>query len=79
MLGRLKMTVPDCLKVFGDWSRKIFDGPRLLFTLNFLPKYSDKSLREAITDVIKLNEPCKDDESEWKKDAFVALGDRCKT
>jgi hypothetical protein len=80
MLGRLKMTVENCIEAFRIYSKAIFNQPRLLYYLKYPgPKYSNKTLRSAINKVIEEHEPNKDGDTRWKKDTFAAVGDYCKT
>ncbi|KAK3657560.1 hypothetical protein LTR56_002335 [Elasticomyces elasticus] len=56
MLGRLRMTVPDCLDEYGRLCARVFGQPRT-FTQLRLPfikrsKYSSKHLQEVFEDII---------------------------
>ena len=57
MLGRLRMTVPDCLAEYETLGAKIFGKPRMLHELNFpiinRTKYDAENLRKIFEDVAK--------------------------
>lgn len=55
MLGRFRMTVPDCLHEYENLGREIFGKPRIFTQLNFfLPhrtKYKGETLQRVVEDV----------------------------
>lgn len=53
MLGRLSMTVEECLKAFEVFAAKAFEHPRKLFWVIGKYKYDHKPLEDAIKDLIR--------------------------
>lgn len=84
MLGRLQMTVNECIESFKAYGEAVFTQARLIHTLQFpflflnRPKYGDKSVRKAIEKVVQRQEP--DAEKKvWKQYTFAASHDHCRT
>lgn len=79
MLGRLRMTVDDCLARFRTYSDLIFSHPSVRWRLVKLPpKYSDKYLNKAVSAVVGDFDPSEAG-YRWKRNLFAFEGDRCKT
>lgn len=82
MLGRLQMTVEECIESFKAYSNDVFTHARLFHTLQFpfsfldRPKYGDKSVRKAIENVVQKYEP---DSEEKMLRSFAASHDQCRT
>lgn len=57
MLGRFRMTVPDCLFEYQTLGHEIFGKPRMIHTLKFglgfRPKYRATKLEKVFKDVTK--------------------------
>ena len=57
MLGRLRMTVSDCLSEYVKLGHEVFGKPRMVSTIRFglgaRAKYKDARLEEMVQDVIK--------------------------
>ena len=55
MLGRFRMSVPECIKEYRTLGQKVFGKPRHLTTLNFgiisREKFDAEKLREVFEDV----------------------------
>lgn len=55
MLGRFRMTVPDCMLEYETLASKVFSRPQILTTLNFglvdRTKYKAKDLQKVFEDV----------------------------
>lgn len=59
MLGRLHMTVDECLEAYEDLAGKVFGHPRRLHVRNSLwpkDKYNGKVLESVIEDIVKQRE-----------------------
>lgn len=59
MLGRLSMTVDECLKAYKSLAGRVFGHPRLLHMRNSLwpkDKYNGKILESVIEDIVKQRE-----------------------
>lgn len=86
MLGRLKMTVDECMEAFKDYGDDVFRHPRVTHLRNELglgwlfglrrSKYGHKSSITAIQKAVQDSEP---DSGAWKHTTFAALEDHCKT
>ena len=84
MLGRLQMTVDECIDSFEAFGDDVFTHPRFFHTLKFpflcpdRPKYAEKTTRKAIEKVVQRHEP--DSMTQiWEQYTFAALHDRCRT
>ncbi len=83
LLGRLQMTVDECIERFQLYAEAIFaneDGiSRMLHPLE-LPfrgvKSREKGLEEALHKAVLEFDPSSDGE-EWRKDLFFLSGDSC--
>ena len=57
MLGRFRMTVPDCLFEYAKLGHEVFGKPRIVSTLRFglgaRGKYKDARLEEMFKDITK--------------------------
>lgn len=84
MLGRLQMTVDECIESFKAYGEDVFTRARLIHTLQlpflFLnrPKYGEKSIRRAIEKVVQRHEPDREKQV-WKQYTFAASHDQCRT
>jgi hypothetical protein len=82
MLGRLKMTVDECLDRFLQYADQIFSHKRLFWLLapirDLSTRYSEKHIKKAIGKAVGDFDPSPSGES-WKKNLFAFQGDRCKT
>ena len=60
MLGRLSMTVDECIEAYENLGDKVFGHPRRLHIKNVLypkDKYNHKNLEDVIKDIIKQRDP----------------------
>lgn len=84
ILGRLQMTVEECIESFKAYSNDVFTHARFVHTLQFpflfldRPKYGDKSVRKAIENVVQKYEP-DPGKKLWRQYSFAASHDRCRT
>ena len=57
MLGRFRMTVPDCIQEYRNLGQKVFGKPRFFTTINFgvgkMYKYKAARLENVFKDVTK--------------------------
>lgn len=64
MLGRLRMTVDDCLAEYETFGEKIFGRPRWWSVRGPLPfptdKYNAQNIVDAVGDVVKRRNPSSD-------------------
>lgn len=70
MLGRLHMTVPQCLEVYRTMGGTIFGRKRLIGRLPLATKYSSKKLEKMIRDTVKRH--CANHSSCDGNDAFAS-------
>lgn len=83
MLGRLEMSVDQCLESFQDHADDVFGHPQPLFKAlgsKFLHKYSDERLIRAARSVVGVfgRRPYVKT-LKGKESQFAAPGSRCKT
>ena len=76
MLGRLRMSVDECLKAFQELLQKIWAHPRAFF-LPFIPrdKYNDIVLEEELKRLVRQKSPL--DSSDMK--FMQPIEDMCRT
>lgn len=80
MLGRLEMSLDQCLETFRTYTDEVFGHPQPLYRAlgsRFLHKYSDERLIRATQTVVGIFGPCPDDPE--KRSLFAAPGGKCKT
>ena len=76
MLGRLRMSIDQCIKNYPSMAAKIFSNPRLQFKGWPKAKYDAKRLEEAISDIVALRTVGRD--KVFLKN-FEAPDDLCRT
>lgn len=79
MLGRLGMTVGQCLREYEHLGEKVFGSPHYFHVRSFpfvlwRPKYSSKPLEEVIKRVVEKHDP-KGEDAQYLQDNQ----DMCKT
>ena len=83
MLGRLQMTVDDCVTSFIEFGDGTFARPRLLHNYTFLlfghSKYGEGTIHKIIQKVIDDFAPRNNKTSKGQQHTFAALDDKCKT
>jgi hypothetical protein len=77
MLGRLEMTVEECIQRFSAYANTIFSHPRLGSRLLWASKYSKKRLIEATRLIVGEFDPTADSEK-WRRNLFSVPGGQCK-
>lgn len=79
MLGRLLMTVDECLRAYENLADSIFGHPRHVHMRNTLivrrPKYRHKNLERAIKEIIGENHPSRDCDAVFSQ----GFSDMCRT
>jgi hypothetical protein len=76
MLGRLRMSVDQCVLKYPSMATKIFSNPRLQIKGWPKAKYDAKNLQSTINDIVQARLGCKD------KDPYTAFhspDDLCRT
>ena len=60
MLGRLVMTVDECLEAYENLVDRVFGHPRILHIRNSLypkDKYNEKMLEDVVRDIVRQRDP----------------------
>ncbi|TGJ79040.1 hypothetical protein E0Z10_g9733 [Xylaria hypoxylon] len=81
MLGRLEMTVGECIERFSIYTNIIFSHPRLrsqLFGKILPPKYHKRRLVRATKEIISDFDPTTENDK-WRRKTFSIPNGRCKT
>ena len=82
MLGRLRMTVDECITSFKEFGNGTLARPRLLHTYTNLPlvlsKYGERTIDKNIQRVIDDFVPG-EEKASGQQHTFAALDDKCKT
>ena len=83
MLGRLQMTVNECITSFIEFGNGTFAHPRLLHNYIFLllgrSKYGEGTIHKTIQRVVDNFVPGDEKASKGQQHTFAALDDKCKT
>ena len=86
MLGRLRMSVHDCLAEYKRLGGQVFGSPNFwtelrfgVFHLSTAPKYNAKHLKAAVQEVCKEYKEKEDDTSNGDRLLFPCRKDICKT
>lgn len=83
MLGRLQMTVDDCISSFIEFGHRTFARPRPLHNYTFLlfgrSKYGEGTIHKIIQKVIDDFVPGNNKAAKGQQHTFAALDDKCKT
>ena len=83
MLGRLQMTVNECITSFIEFGNGTFAHPRLLHNYTFLllgrSKYGEGTIHKTIQRVVDNFVPGDEKASKGQQHTFAALDDKCKT
>ncbi|KAF2818175.1 FabD/lysophospholipase-like protein, partial [Ophiobolus disseminans] len=72
MLGRLNMTVTQCLEVYQDVGRDVFGHKRLIGHVPFVTKYAGKNVEDAAKQIVK--RCCTEHGSSSGEDLFAEEG-----
>ena len=81
MLGRLQLTVEECIERFLAYLEAIFSYPRLsakLLGRFSASKYNEEKIEQVTRRLVRDFDPTSDDEK-WKRNAFGISTGRCKT
>jgi len=78
MLGRLEMTLDECINNFSAYADMVFSHPRLGSWLAFTSKYSEKRLIRATRLIVGEFDPTPNSEK-WRRNLFSVPGGQCKT
>ena len=81
MLGRLQMTVEECIERFLAYSDEIFAHPRLSAKLLgpfSASKFDEEKIQQATRRLVNDFDPTPDHEK-WKRNVFGTPDIRCKT
>ena len=83
MLGRLQMTVNECITSFREFGDGTFARPRKLHYYNFLllgrSKYGEGTIHKTIQRVVDDFVPGDEKAGKGQQHTFAALDDKCKT
>ena len=82
MIGRLHMTIDECIESFKSYGDDVFPHARSIPILQFLfldrPKYGEKPISKAIKKVVERYRP-ESEKHMWKQHTFAASRDQCRT
>ena len=83
MLGRLQMTVDDCISSFIEFGDGTLARPRLLHNYTFpllgRSKYAEETIHKVIQKVVDDYVPGNNEAGKGQQHTFAAPDDKCKT